>query len=171
MKKTNSKKRLGVLDIFIIIIVLVCVASVVIRYVGIDNSQVSSEVQLDNYILSFNIKNIKDSSANNYMEKGTKFFIQSSGEYLGTLREGVTISDAVRYYELQNGQSIAVPNTATGDLYRVDVEASLDVQGVLREDGTFLLGGNQYVAVNKEITVYSKYLTVTIMVTDITKAQ
>lgn len=171
MNKTKNKCRLGALDVFIIIVVIICAVSIAVRYFDIKESDVNNNVQLENYVLSFEIKNIKDSSADNYFEKGTNFYIEDSGELLGTLREGITVSDAVRYYEKTDGTVVAAPNTATGDLYRVDIEGSMDVMGVTGSDGRFLLGGNQYIALNKEIKVCSKYLLVTIAVTGITKAQ
>ena len=143
MNNTKNKRRLGALDVFIIIVVIICAVSIAVRYFDVQESDVNNNVQLENYVLSFEIKNIKDSSADNYFEKGTNFYIEDSG----------------------------APNTATGDLYRVDVEGSMDVMGITGSDGRFLLGGNQYIALNKEIKVCSKYLLVTIAVTGITKAQ
>ncbi len=171
MNKTKNKRTLGALDIFIIIVVIICAVSIAVRFLDIKGSDISNDVQLENYILSFEVKNIKDSSADNYFVKGTNFYIEDSGELFGTLREGITVSDAVRYYEMSDGTIVAASNNATGDLYRVDVEGSMDVMGTTGSDGRFLLGGNQYIALNKEIKLCSKYLLVTIAVTGITKAQ
>jgi len=74
-------------------------------------------------------------------------------------------------YELSDGTVVLAKNNATGDLYRVDVEASFDVQGKTDGNGSLLLGGNRYVALNKEIEIYSKYVTYNVVVTGITKAQ
>ena len=63
-----------------------------------------------------------------------------------------------------------VTNNAVGDLYRVDVEASLEAQGRVDANGAFYLGGNIFIAPNKEIMIYSKYLSITVVITDIQKA-
>lgn len=171
MNNITKNKRLGALDIFIIIVFLVCAISVGLRSFAVNNSEVRNDVPLEDYILSFKISNIKDSSAKNYLEKGSKFYLNDSDAYLGTVSTSPTINDAVRYYEMLDGSIVAAKNNATGDLYRVDVESSMTVQGVTSADGKFLLGGNQYIAMNKEIEVYSKYLSVKITVTGISKAQ
>ncbi len=167
----NEKKHLGALDVFIIILLVACLVSVGIRIFSTMNSDTGSHAQLDNYIVSFKILNIKDSSAKNYFEKGTKFYLKDSEEFFGTLREGVTIKDAESYYQMHDGTVVLSTNNANGDLYRVDVEASLDVQGMTDANGVFLLDGNKYLAPNKEVLIYSKYLSVNVKIMDIKKAQ
>ena len=171
MNNTSKKKRLGTLDIFIILAVVVCAACFGIRYFLTNRSDVSEKVQLDDYVISFSIAGIKDSSAKNYMTPGTKFYVKDTNVYFGELLEGLTIKDAEKFYELQNGEVIVGENNAVGDLYRVDVEAKLKATGKTDANGRFLLNGNTYVGVNKTFYIYSKYLAVTVQVTDISKAQ
>jgi len=165
----NEKKRLGALDVLIIIVLAVCLISIGLRVFSSMTSQTNANVQLEDYIVSFKVSNIKDSSAKNYFEKGTNFYLSESNVLLGSLREGVTIKDAETYYETSDGQVVLVTNEAVGDLYRVDVEASLDAKGRVDENGAFYLGGNIYLAPNKEITIYSKFLSITVTVTNIQK--
>ena len=167
--RTENKKRIGALDIFIILVVLIVIASIVVRFISNRNSDYGDKVQLDNYVVSFKIMGIKDSSAKNYFEAGTNFYLDEGDAFLGTLREGVTINDALKYYYLHDGSVIGVQNSATGNLYRVDVEGALDVTGKTDQNGKFLLNGNTYIAKNSEVKIYSKYLSVVILVTDITK--
>jgi hypothetical protein len=133
-------------------------------------SDTNASVQLDDYIISFKVSNIKDSSAKNYFEKGTNFYLTESNVLLGSLREGVIVKDAETYYETADGTVVLVTNNAVGDLYRVDVEASLDAKGRVDANGGFYLGGNIFIAPNKELVIYSKYLSITVTVTDIKKA-
>lgn len=170
MNKTQ-KQHLGALDVFIIIAVLVCVVSVGLRMFMTQNSDLDKNVQLENYIVSFKVMGIRDSSAKNYLQKGTTFYFDDDDSQFGTLREGVTISDAESYYEMPDGTIVLAANNSSGDLYRVDVECSLDVTGKLDANGYFLLGGNKYIGRGKEFKIYSKYLSIIIQVTDITKAQ
>jgi len=172
MNANKEKKRhFGALDVMIIILVAACLISFGYRYFSMQSSDQNQNTQLENYIVSIKISNIRNSSAQNYMEKGTNFYLKESGELFGSLREGVTIGDATTYYELSDGTVVLAKNNATGDLYRVDVEASFDVQGKTDGNGSLLLGGNRYVALNKEIEIYSKYVTYNVVVTGITKAQ
>ena len=167
----TKKQHIGALDVFIIVAVLVCAVSVGLRMFMTQNSDLDKNVQLDNYIVSFKVMGIRDSSAKNYLQKGTNFYLADTQEFFGTLREGVTVNDAESYYEMPDGSIVLASNNASGDLYRVDAECSLDVTGKMDSNGYFLLGGNKYVGINKELTIYSKYLSITVLITDITKAQ
>jgi len=60
-----KKQHIGVLDVIIIVIVLVCAVSVGLRMVMTRNSDLDRNVQLDNYIVSFKVMGIRDSSAKN----------------------------------------------------------------------------------------------------------
>ena len=168
----EKKKGLGALDVFIIIILLVCAVSIGFRIFADRNSEVGENIQLENYVLSFKVMGIRDSSARNYMEKGTKFYLTDSNVLLGTISDrDITITDAKKYYEALDGSVVTAANTGTGDLYKVDVEAAFDVQGKIDSNGRFLLDGNQYLGLNQEVQIYSKYLAITILVTGIEKAQ
>ncbi len=168
MNNKEKKLRIGALDIFIILVVLVCVVSIALRYISDKQSDVGESAPLENYVVSFEILDVKDTSAQHYMEPGTNFYLEETDAILGTLREGITISDAEKYYEMPDGQVVVAQNNATGDLYRVDVEASFDVKGRVDSAGRFLLNGNTYLGLNKEIKIYSKYLAVTVIITGIT---
>lgn len=166
----KEKKRLGALDALIIIVLVICIVSIGLRVFSTMRSETNANVQLDNYIISFKVSNIKDSSAKNYFEAGTNFYLSDSGVLLGSLREGVIVKDAETYYETEDGKVVLITNNAVGDLYRVDVEASLEAQGRVDANGAFYLGGNIFIAPNKEIMIYSKYLSITVVITDIQKA-
>ncbi|MGN1408807.1 MAG: DUF4330 family protein [Eubacteriales bacterium] len=168
----ENKKRLGALDVFIIIIILACMVSVGFRIFANRTSEVVESTQLDNYIVSFKVMGIRDSSARNYITKGTKFYMDKSNLYIGSISDGnITITDAKKYYDALDGSTVSATNSATGELYKVDVEASFDVQGKVDSNGRFLLAGNQYIGVNQELQIHSKYLSITVLVTGINKAQ
>ena len=166
---TKEKRRLGALDWVIIVVLIACLISIGLRVYSTMRAQTANSVELEDYIISFKVSNIKDSSAKNYFEKGTNFYLSQTGEFFGTLREGVTVKDAETYYEMPDGTVAIVTNNAVGDLYRVDVEAMLDVKGRVDENGAFYLDGNKFIAPNKEIKIESKYLSITVVVTDIRK--
>lgn len=171
MNNTKQRKfRLGALDIFIIICLIFCLVAVGARYFINRNSDIGESVQMDSYIISIKILDIKDSSAQLYFEPGSEFYLEETNAPFGTILEGVTISDAEKVYEMPNGDIVIAQNNATGDLYRVDVEASFDAVGRVDSDGRFLLNGNTYIGANKEVKLYSKYLSVTAMVTSVIKS-
>ncbi|MBE6625707.1 MAG: DUF4330 family protein [Ruminococcaceae bacterium] len=170
MNKKERKLKFGALDVFIILVVIVCAVSIVLRYVSNKQSDVGASTPLENYVISFEVLDIKDTSAQNYLEPGTNFYLVESDVLLGTLREGITVRDAEKYYEMPNGDIVLAQNNATGDLYRVDVEGSFDAKGRVDSSGRFLLGGNTYIGINKEVKIYSKYLAVTVVITGITNA-
>lgn len=165
----EKTKRLGALDIFIIFAVLACLVSVGLRFIAVQDSAVGNNVELENYILSFKVSDIRNSSAVNYMNKDTVFYLRDSGLPLGTLQENKTVSDSEKYYYLHDGEIVRMTNSSTGDLYRVDVEGTFECAGTMSADGSFLLNGNRYIALNQNLSIYSKYLAISIMVTGITK--
>ena len=167
----DKRKGLGALDYLILVLVAAILAGVGYRWYRSRNDDASEGAQMDNYILNFEIHDIRDSSAQNFMEAGTNFYLADSDQLLGTLREGVTVRECEKYYELDNGELVKVSTDLTGELYRVDVEASLTVKGRMDEDGRFMLDGNKYVGLNQSFSVYSKYLALTLTVTGISLAE
>ena len=169
--KSEKKTKIGALDIFIIIVVVVCVAAISVRMYVNSTSDVGEQVQLEDYVVSFKVLDIKDSSAKSYFEPNTNFYLKDLNTIFGTMREGITVNDAEKEYEMPNGDVVIAQNNATGDLYRVDVEASVTAKGRIDSEGRFLLNGNTYLGANKELEIYSKYLAVTVIITSVEKAQ
>ncbi len=172
MEKKQKKKNIGALDIFIILIFAVCVVSVGLRFISNRNSELGENAALDNYKLSFMILDIQEASTA-YLTPGEKLYLYDEAEnpiYLGTISDGnITIKNAHSYFDANDGSTVIVENPGSGSFYRVDVEGSIDVKGRIDEDGNFLLNGNEYVGVNKYLYTHSKYLSVSMLVTDITK--
>ena len=81
------------------------------------------------------------------------------------------MTPAETLYEMPDGSIISAPNSGTGDNYRVDVHTSVTAQGTISGDGSFLLGGNTYIGLNKELQIYSKYLAITVKITGISKSR
>ena len=169
----TEKKRLGALDIMIIIVAVVCLGTVAARYFMQRSAGYGSEAgqPLESYIVSFEVLDIRNSSAVNYFTPGDVFFMEDENQPIGTLREDVSIQVSEKTYENADGQIVTARAMGEGDLYRVDVRGSFECTGRLAEDGSFLLGGNTAIAVNKEVKLYSKYVSVTGRLTDISKAE
>ena len=169
MNAQKQKRKLGALDVFIIVIAVALVAGIGIRFFLTRNSNVGEKVELEEYIVTFKVMDIRDSSAQNYFTPGINFYVDQDDSFFGTLQEGLTVTDAKKYYYLDSGEVVSALNNATGDLYRVDVEGSLKVTGVIDQYGKFLLNGNTYIAENREVKVYNKYLSVVLLITSVSK--
>ncbi len=167
--KHRKHKGLGALDVFIILAVLAAAAGIGLRAYMNRNADVGTSAVLEDYIVSFEIKDIRDSSNARHMHPGDKFYLKDTGVYFGELTEENTVSPAETFYEMPDGTIVKAANSGTGDNYRVDVQTSVVAQGTLSGDGSFLLGGNTYLGLNKELQIYSKYLAVTVKITGIVK--
>ena len=71
----------------------------------------------------------------------------------------------------KTGSMMSVSSHLGGNQYRVDVEASVIASGMMTEDGSFLLNRNKYIGLNQELKIHSKYVSFTVVVTDIAEAQ
>ena len=56
VNRTENKKRIGVLDIFIILIVLIVIASIVVRFLANKNSDYSENTELDSKTTSKQVR-------------------------------------------------------------------------------------------------------------------
>jgi len=168
--KQKKRKGLGALDVFIILGLLAVIAGVGLRSYMNRYADVGTAAVLEDYVISFEVKDIRDSSNARHMKPGDKFYLKDTGAYFGELTEENTVSPAETFYELDDGTIVKAANSGTGDNYRVDVRTSVKTQGLLSGDGSFLLGGNTYLGLNKELQIYSKYLAITVKITGITKA-
>lgn len=169
--KHHKRKGLGALDVFIILALLAVIAGVGLRAYMNRNADVGTAEVLEDYVISFEVKDIRDSSNARHMHPGDKFYLKDTGAYFGALTEENTVNPAETFYEMPDGSIVKAANTGTGDNYRVDVKTSVIAQGVLSSDGSFLLGGNTYIGLNKELQIYSKYLAITVKITGISKAR
>ncbi len=168
-EKKEKRVRIGALDVFIIIAVLACVVGLGLRMFMKGDTVVNNNAVMEDYVISFSVSNIRASSVK-YFNKGDVFFIKENSMRFGELTETSDLL-ARRYYTNMDGQVVYVMNESTDDrTKRVDLEAEIAVMGFLDANGRFLLNGNQYLGVNKEIEIKSKYITVNVKITSIAKS-
>ncbi len=168
-EKKEKRVRIGALDVFIIIAVLACVVGLGLRMFMKGDTVVNNNAVMEDYVISFSVSNIRASSVK-YFNKGDVFFIKENSMRFGELTETSDLL-ARRYYTNMDGQVVYVMNESTDDrTKRVDLEAEIAVKGILDANGRFLLNGNQYLGVNKEIEIKSKYITVNVKITSIAKS-
>ena len=75
-------------------------------------------------------------------------------------------------YVTPEGNVVYVPNLrdAGDDLCRIDVTGTFLVSGYVDDNGFFLLNGNRYLGLSKEVAVRSRELMVNVIITDIRTA-
>lgn len=170
MKKEDIKKdkRISALDVFIVVLVLMCIAGVIVRiYVGSDGIMPAVDPEISEYAVSFEIKQVK-SNISGYLSSGEKLWTEN-GELFGTVNDNVTVTPAQLFVEDKDGKYMPVYSSAdAGDNSLVDIKGSAVTEGYIAEYG-FLVGGKTYIAPNYEIELHTEKATVTVVITGITK--
>jgi len=165
----KKKIRIGALDVFIVLALAACVVGLGLRVFSRSEAVENSTAVMKNYTVDFEVCNIRGSSVN-YFNVGDVFFLKEGNVRLGEL---VSRSDmlAQKYYTDINGNTVLVMNEATDDMTkRIDLDGRLLVSGIRDADGRFLVNGQQYLGVNKEVEIKSKYITVNVRITAIEEA-
>jgi len=168
-KKKQKRRGPGALDVFIVLALIAVIAGVALRAYITNSSEIGTAAVLEDYEVSFEVLNIRDSSNARHMHPGDKYYLKENGAFFGTLTEVNTVNPASAFYEMPDGSIVRESNSATGDNYKVDVQTSVIAQGLMSGNGSFLLGGNTYLGMNKEVQIISKYLSITVRITDIEK--
>lgn len=169
---TTRKKHIGVLDVCILVAFLVIIAGVSVRWVLRDNSNVAQPQALQNYLVDFEIKNIRGTSEK-YLKMDSAFYLDETGDYLGTIYNGEVLADpTVTEYVTPEGDIVLVTNSRDSgdDLCRIDVTGTFLVSGYVDEDGFFLLNGNRYLGLSRDVTVRSREISVSLTITDVRAA-
>ncbi len=165
----RERRKLNAVDYFILIAAILCIAGAVLRIaVGNAGGSLSSPITSEDYVVSFKIENIRNTSTE-YLTEGEVFYIESTKQYMGKITGNVTVTPALFYIEDANGNYVQTYAPDNGDASRRDVIGTMLVSGYMGESG-FLLGGSTPLAANKELTVRSKNLSIKIIITDIVKA-
>lgn len=167
-KKKNGKK-LNALDYCIILAVVLCLVGAALRMaVGSEGNSLHSQIVMEDYIVSFRVNNIRNSSTE-YMTDGKEFYLHATEQYFGKIQGNISVTPAMYQIEDQYGTLLQVYAPENGDATRVDASGSMLVSGYMGENG-FLLDGSTSLAVNKSMALRSRDLYITITITDIAKA-
>ena len=161
-EKRNGERRFNIIDLFIIIVVLLCVVGIYFRsqiaeWVGVEKS-------LEEYSVSFEVSEIRYTSGK-YIAPGNEVYIQNSGMYLGTIEGNCTILPSEMYVENSNGDQLAVNYPKDT---RVDVTGQVKCMGIAKADG-FYLNGTYPLSPGTTVNVYTEMLNFSFTITDIVK--
>lgn len=167
-----QKRHIGVLDVCILVALVAIIAGVAARFILRDNSSMAQPKALQNYLVDFEIKDIRGTSEK-YLKTDFPFYLDETGDYLGVVYKKEVLSDpAMTEYVTPEGNVVYVPNLrdAGDDLCRIDVTGTFLVSGYVDDNGFFLLNGNRYLGLSKEVAVRSRELMVNVIITDIRTA-
>ncbi len=169
MDQQKEKKRIfSALDVFIALLVILAIAAVILRVafnIGIGGGD---DAKIDEYIVSYTVSSVRTTSSK-YFARGTEFRI-ADGDVFGIAEGSVTITPAEYYAEGPDGKLILTYYPENGDDSLVDIKGTMKVSGAPHSSsGVFMLNGNMPIAPNSEIEIKSADLTVTVVITDITK--
>lgn len=182
MKNITAKKKLNVVDVFIIIILALALVGVGARFLLIKNtpSEVTlPDVQEKEYLVSYVSRELRGSVVN-YLKEGTEFRFYTSNKPFGTTYGTPTTDDPVRQYKTTDGLSVSVKNLAElstdgkdiSHLKRYDIEGKFLVKGKLTKDenGILVITGSEgtSIALNKALSIRSDDMVISITVTSIT---
>ena len=167
-----QKRHIGVLDVCILVALVAIIAGVAARFILRDNSSMAQPKALQNYLVDFEIKDIRGTSEK-YLKTDSPFYLDETGDYLGVVYKKEVLSDpAMTEYVTPEGNVVYVPTLrdAGDDLCRIDVTGTFLVSGYVDDNGFFLLNGNRYLGLSKEVAVRSRELMVNVIITDIRTA-
>ena len=168
-KEKKTKKKLNAIDWFLIAAVVLCLIGAALRMLlGSESGSFTSPVVMEDYIVSYEIRNIRNSSIE-YLGEGAEFYIDETEQYFGKMTGNLSVTPAQFYVSDAEGNYVEAYAPENGDATRVDVAGTMTVSGYMGEHG-FLLNGNTSLAVNKFIALRSPFIYVTITITDIVKA-
>ena len=173
-KNPAVKKRLGVLDFFIILVLILCVLGIGMRFVfKLNQPQDESFVAVDTeeYYVSYISRNVRN-TVPDYLSEDTLFRFASSNDEFGYPFRTPTVQPAEKRYVASDGTQYKVPNLPNDDRTdRNDIFGIFKVKGKLNADGVLKVDGStNIISLNKEYIVRSDILVLKFTVVGITKA-
>lgn len=165
----TKKRRMGALDVCILVALLLCIVGVAARALVSDNSVLAQNTTLDKYTVYFSITDIRGTSEK-FLKDGKTFYLDESGELFGTLVGDPAVTYAKKQYVDHNGRTVEVfNNTEEEGISRIDVEGAFQVSATMDENGFLQLNGNRTIAPHQELEIRSRELYVTIQINSIEK--
>ncbi len=160
-EKGTKRGRLPAADLFLWLLLLLCIIGVGVRVVaGADG--IFSRGEAGEYLISYLITDMRSEYSERFGE-GTEFYLED-GTPFGVLSGEAVFTPTREYLENENGEYVV--SYSSGN--RVDVKGTVRASGAMTERG-FMLEKKKYVAVNMPLTVHSAEISAEILITDISK--
>jgi hypothetical protein len=167
MKERKSERRFNILDAALILLLILAIVGVWQR----SNLQKLFTVEelLDPYTVTFEIKKVRSTTVD-LLQKDTALYMIDGEERvaLGTLTQQVAASAATVYLQDREGNTVKAVYPQDAHEYLLDVSGELACAGV-EHDGSFLVGGRLYLAVNQTVIVQTESADLEIRITGIEK--
>lgn len=165
LKEKRTKYKINFFDICVILLALVCMASVVVRA-----SIVSNEPK--EYVIRFQIDDIKSSSYD-YFFAGDTVRIKSSNEVLGVFNNDLTRQAGIfTYNDNKGGEEVKhyfYPSPVSGRFRfeeRCSITGSITVMGNIKDNG-FYVNDKILIDPNGTLNIISEHVEATIKITSI----
>ena len=163
-QKNAARVHFNLVDLVLIIAVLACLVGVYLRYSAGDDFGVNHE--LEQYVLSFEINNIRYTSADAFAE-GDALYLDGKDTVLGKIMSIDSTSPSEVIYTDDKGdyKTVYYPEDT-----RIDLTGRMLSDGVMSDRG-YLLGGNTYLAPGQTYYVETPQINVSVTITDIEPAE
>lgn len=171
MRKESTKKyRFNIMDVIVILLVLLCIVSIVLRSVSIKESYKPKE-----YLVYFEIDDIKNSSYAFFEgHSGENVRIKDSGELLGTLGSEFTRGVAIHTYTENKDENIADKQyyhpEASEDISfsyeRCSISGYIVVSGEMTRDG-LLINDKTLLLPEQVLNIVTEHIETTIKIVSI----
>ncbi|MBO5305152.1 MAG: DUF4330 family protein [Clostridia bacterium] len=167
MAKTETKKKgsgagLNLLDFVVILLVLICLISAVIRVRQID--WFNKGADLDEFEVYFSVTDISYISED-ALVVGDTFTLTENQATLGVLQSIDSVLPSTMYVKDPDGNVLGVNYPEST---RIDVTGTVLSLGQMTNNG-YLLGGTIYIAPGRAYSVQSEHMDFTIEILDIEK--
>ncbi len=160
-KKAKKLQRYTAADVFLWLLLLLCIVGIGIR-IAVGDRNVFTKEKSGEYLISYVVTDLR-SEYSDYFSEGMEYYLED-GTLFGALTGDAVFTPTREYLEDENGQYV-VSYSSNG---RVDVKGTAKVEGVMTERG-FMLKNRMYLAANMSLTIYSTEITAEILITDIPK--
>lgn len=153
----KKKKRFNVIDFVIVVVVLGCIAGIAARYNIVNRIVVDSD--RDEVEISFLATDMSP-MLSYAVNVGETFYSEASGISMGPLIE-YDVKDSIITFINDSGEKETAADPA-----KKDITGTLRATGIMSADG-FMLGGTQYLAAGKTLTIQSLEVQLSVIITEI----
>ena len=163
-EKVKRFPKFGILDVAIILLIISVIIGIVFKY-NFFNTFASLQ-KLDEYAVSFSVKNI-ESTTQYYISSGDSVYFKESGKNFGTIMQSSDASSIPlnvtpsEHTFIDNGEAIRVNYPKDT---RIDATGRIKCEGKMSSDGTFLLNGSEYLSAGQTYVICSEKVTIEITI-------
>ena len=163
-EKIRRFPRFGILDLVIILLVVAVIVGLAFRYNLF--STFNKLQNLSECAVTFSVKNIENTTQY-YISSGDVVYFKDSGNEFGTIMDSsdassipLTITPATETF-VKDGETITASYPKDT---RIDATGRIKCEGKFSNDGTFLLGGSEYLAAGQTFIVCTEKVTLEITI-------